>query len=191
MRLGHHLGDCQPEAGALRARREKGFSNLLQQRGADAGAAVAHVDPQIVFALRAGDAFGTNLQCTAMQAWLLARLQRVLDQVEQRTDQRLAVAADGDRACVVAPLTAEAAAQYHFGGDIEFFQQGLHADQLVEHGVAAREDQHVLHLPLHVVQARHQLAAEFLTLLAGELRVVELPGIEHGGGERCADLVGQ
>ena len=88
-------------------------------------------------------------------------------------------------------LTALLAAKC-LGASLHLGQQPLHRCRGHHLVVAvAGKQQDVADLLFKILQARHQLLLELVAGFRLEGAVGQVGGIEHGGGERRADLVGQ
>ena len=125
-----------------------------------------------------------NLQTTCATAGL----QSVLDKVEQRADQCVAVAKKLAALRIVLPA---------HGGIPSFGSAAAQERTAARPGSRGRsaadrpgEHQHVANLVLQLVQARFQTAGETLLLLLAQATLLKVACIQQRGGKRCANLMG-
>ena len=71
----------------------------------------------------------------------------------------------------------------------ELLDQRAYHHRLAAKAVATGEQEHVADQAFQMAQALHRPVGHFAALLFGELGLAQRSGIQHGGGQRRAQLV--
>ncbi|MNZ23472.1 hypothetical protein D3C78_405890 [compost metagenome] len=119
-----------------------------------------------------------------------AGLDGVFDQVQQAADQGVAVAQQLADTRIALPAHLQAI-HVRLGSGAQAGEQLRRGQAIRQRQLATGEYQHVPHLVFQFVQALLEPPGEALLLFRRQLLLIEVAGVEHGGGQRRADLMGQ
>ena len=160
---------------------KKGFAQALQHSGLDPTAAVADAQAQGLL---------TGIEVHLQACARAAGLGGIFDQVEQRADQRVAVA---QQLAVVTVTLPTQVGVLDMGGRRRL--QGLHQprrrDAVSQRQFAAGKHQHVAHLVLQFMQALLEAPGKALVGGGGQLLISQMTGVDQRGRQRRTDLMRQ